>query len=151
MSATETKGECFESVGATTGQNERADKTEVLSRQIRQLLEELEKLRAPRRSKQRSPGSKAVYCAGRVEVRDIFGVTARRGKSNGILVPKKASSLSMETGDKKLHYSYKVVHNYLGKVSRTSYEDAIRYRVSRHINQTRRMGENNQLWTTLPA
>ena len=48
-SATETKGEstnCFESVGTTTGQDERADKIEVLSQQIRQLSEEMEKLRS---------------------------------------------------------------------------------------------------------
>ena len=61
--ATETKGEstnCFESVGTTTGQDERADKIEVLSQQIRQLSEEMEKLRSRRRPEQRPVGSKDV-------------------------------------------------------------------------------------------
>ena len=61
-SATETKGEstnCFKSVG---DQDERADKIEVLSRQIRQLSEEMEKMSAPKRSEQWPTGSKDVLC-----------------------------------------------------------------------------------------
>ena len=60
----ETKGEstnCFESVRAT-GQDERVDKIEELSRQIRQLSEEMEKLRTPRKSGQRPEGWKDMVC-----------------------------------------------------------------------------------------
>ena len=45
-------GNCFESVGATAGQDERADKIAMLSQQIRQLSEDMEKPRAPRRFEQ---------------------------------------------------------------------------------------------------
>ncbi|KAL5479883.1 hypothetical protein EMCRGX_G023478 [Ephydatia muelleri] len=86
-SATETKGEstnCFKSVG---DQDERADKIEVLSRQIRQLSEEMEKMSAPRRSEQWPTGSKDVLCwtcGGQGHIRR----NCPKRKSNGILVPK---------------------------------------------------------------
>ena len=61
----ETKGEstiCIESVRAT-GHDERDEKIEALSRQIRQLSEEMEKLRTPRKSGQRpDQGRKDVVC-----------------------------------------------------------------------------------------
>ncbi|KAL5516149.1 hypothetical protein EMCRGX_G001420 [Ephydatia muelleri] len=61
----ETKGEstiCIESVRAT-GHDERDEKIEALSRQIRQLSKEMEKLRTPRKSGQRpDQGRKDVVC-----------------------------------------------------------------------------------------